>query len=104
MALDTFMSKCFSTARVMLILFWLLAGATAWAGQYRLLVGQPNRVPVGIEVRNVSGLLRKVQNGLIRSYAAMVGVAVVLVLMATIIIVVSVVVAFVDMTRIDNRL
>ena len=56
MALDTFMSKCFSTARVMLILFWLLAGATAWAGQYRLLVGQPNRVPVGIEVRNAETL------------------------------------------------
>ncbi|MEY3588787.1 MAG: NADH-quinone oxidoreductase subunit [Actinomycetota bacterium] len=35
---------------------------------------------VGIEVRNASGLLRRLQNGLIRSYAAIVGVAVVLVL------------------------
>jgi hypothetical protein len=35
---------------------------------------------VGVEVRNASGLLRKLQNGLIRSYAAIIGAAVVLVL------------------------
>ena len=35
---------------------------------------------VGTEVRNISGLLRRLQNGLIRSYAAIVGVAVVLML------------------------
>lgn len=52
MVLDISMSMCFPTARVMLLLLWLLAGAAAWAGQYRLLVGQPNRVPVGIDVRN----------------------------------------------------
>ena len=35
---------------------------------------------VGTGVRNASGILRRVQNGLIRSYAAIVGVAVVLML------------------------
>ena len=35
---------------------------------------------IGIEVRTVSGLLRKVQNGFIRSYAAVIGVSVVLML------------------------
>ena len=42
----------FKKARMLYVLSWLMAGAAAWAGQYRLQLGQANRVPVGIEVRN----------------------------------------------------
>ncbi|MDI9332016.1 MAG: hypothetical protein QM527_12040 [Alphaproteobacteria bacterium] len=40
------------TAFVLCGWVWFWASVGAWAGQYRLQVGQPNRVPLGIEVRN----------------------------------------------------
>ena len=45
-----------NTARVLCGLLALFASAAAWAVQFRLQVGQANRVPVGIEVRNAETL------------------------------------------------
>lgn len=39
-------------ARVLYVLVFILACASSWAGQFRLQVGQANRVPIGIEVKN----------------------------------------------------
>jgi hypothetical protein len=40
------------TARVLYVLVFILACGCSWAGQFRLQVGQANRVPIGIEVKN----------------------------------------------------
>jgi hypothetical protein len=42
----------FSAARWLYLLVFFFACGNGWAGQFRLQVGQPNRVPIGIEVRN----------------------------------------------------
>jgi len=39
-------------ARVLYVLVFILACASSWAGQFRLQVGQANRVPIGIDVKN----------------------------------------------------
>lgn len=42
----------FPAARALSLLVFVFACSLGWAGQFRLQVGQVNRVPVGIEVRN----------------------------------------------------
>ena len=44
------------TARVLYALVFFFACGLSWGGQFRLQVGQTNRVPVGIEVRNAETL------------------------------------------------